>query len=299
MRSTDRSMNPVTGNWGRWGEDDEAGALNLLTPQVVRDAVGLVTSGDVVSLAQPIGPAAGVPPHRRPAARFMDRDAGDYALGARSPHGFRFAEDTVQMPTHSGTHLDALAHAWHGEELYNGHPSSSVRSTSGAQRCGADKLRPIVTRGVLADLVRSIGQPLDPSRPVTAEDLERCLEDDGIEVGSGDAVLLRTGWWETRGGRADYFDHEPGIDDEAAQWLAERDVALVGADNYAVEVQPSAEGSMFPVHLTLMHLHGVPLLENLDLSRVAGTGRTTFLFVAAPLLLAGSTAGPVSPLAVL
>lgn len=289
----------MSSNWGRWGPDDEAGALNLLVPQVVKDSVGLVRDGTVLSLAQPLGPSANVAPHRRPPARFMDRDAGDYALGARSPAGFKFAEDTVQMATHSGTHLDALSHAWEGDDLYNGHPAAAVRSTLGAQRCGAEKLRPVVTRGVLLDLVAAAGGPLEPATAVTADDVQAAYEAAGIEPRSGDAVLLRTGWWERGMSSTDYHHDEPGLTLDAAQWLAEHDAALVGADNYAVEVQPSALHTMFPVHLCLLHRQGVPLLENLDLSAVAASGRTTFLFMLAPLPLVGSTASPVAPVAVL
>lgn len=289
----------MSDNWGRWGPDDEAGALNLLTPEVVYQAVELVQEGTVLSLAQPLGPTANVAPHRRFPARFMDRDAGDYAVGARSPDGFKFAEDTVQMATHSGTHLDALAHSWEGEHLYNAHPASSVRSTLGAQRCGADKLRPVVTRGVLLDLVVATARPLEASTPVTAVDVQAAYEAAGVLPRTGDAVLLRTGWWERGLSAADYHRNEPGLTLDAAQWLADRDVAVVGADNYAVEVQPSPAGTTFPVHLCLLHRHGVPLLENLDLGKLAAHGRPTFLLVLAPLPLAGSTGSPLAPVVVL
>jgi kynurenine formamidase len=286
-------------NWGRWGADDEAGTLNLLDAETVLAAVGTVRRGEVISLAQPIGPGTSVPPHRHPPRRFMDRDAGDYACGARSPDGFRFAEDTVTFGSHSGTHLDALAHAWTGEELYNGHPAASLRSTRGAGRCGADKLRPIVTRGLLIDMVALNGAPLPQSGPITADELESACEGAHVLPGTGDAVLVRTGWWESHRGAQDYHDNEPGLTDDAAGWLAERDIALVGADNYAVEVQPSPAGTTFPVHLTLLHRHGIAMLENLDLSALSNSGATTFLFVAAPLLLQGSTASPLTPVAVL
>lgn len=287
------------GNWGRWGADDEAGALNLVDEHAVLGGAALVVQGRILSLAQPLGPRIGVPSHRAPPRRFMDRDAGDYAAGARAPHGFRFTEDTVQMGTHTGTHLDALAHTWAGDTLYNGHPAACVRSTRGAQRCGADKLRAVATRGVLLDLVAARDGPLPASTAVGADEIAQAYRRAGVEPRSGDAVLLRTGWWERHEGSAEYFDHEPGLDPDAAGWLADRDVALVGADNYAVEVQPSTPDSTFPVHLLLMHRHGVPLLENLDLSGLATTGRSTFLLTVAPLPLAGSTAGPVNPVALL
>ncbi|KAF0957821.1 cyclase family protein [Rhodococcus sp. T7] len=291
----------MIGNWGRWGEQDQAGALNLVTPEVTRRAAGLVRSGRTLSLAQPLGPHTPSPGHRPGPVRFMNRDAGDYALGARAPGGFKFAEDTVQLPTHSGTHVDALSHAWSGEHLFNGHPESSTRTTRGAQRCGAEHLVPVVTRGVLVDMVATTGGPLPSRSPVEAADLERGIAEAGVTPEPGDAVLIRTGWWESHGTAADYFADEPGITAEAATWLAARDVALVGADNYAVERQTAEPG--FPAHLVLLHRHGVPLIENLSLAALADTlaeaKRSTFLLLFAPLPLVGSTGSPVTPVAVL
>ncbi|MFR9805022.1 cyclase family protein [Pseudonocardia sp. RS010] len=291
----------MSDNWGRWGPQDQAGALNLVTPEVTRRAAGLVRSGRTLSLAQPLGPATPSPGHRPGLQRFMNRDAGDYALGARTPGGFKFAEDTVMVPTHSGTHVDALSHAWAGEHLYNGHPEASTRSTRGAQRCGAEHLVPVVTRGILVDLVAASGGPLPPSAPVDAAALRDGIAEAGVEPEPGDAVLVRTGWWESHGTAPDYFADEPGITGESAAWLAERDVALVGADNYAVERQTSEPG--FPAHLVLLHRHGVPLVENLALAELAealaAEARSTFLLLFAPLPLVGSTGSPVTPVAVL
>lgn len=287
-------------NWGRWGEDDEAGALNLIGEQEVVRAAGLVRRGRVVRLGQELGPGSVVPPHRKPVERYMTRDGGDYAAGARRPGGFQFAEDVCSFATHSGTHVDALAHAWYGDELYNGFSSHTVRSTTGAQRCGAEKLRPIVTRGVLLDVAASGGSPLEGDGAVTGDDLARAAERAEVSVEPGDAVLIHTGWMARAGeSPATYYASEPGIDVSGARWLAERDVAVVGADNYAVEVQPSAPGTAFPAHQLLMRDHGVPLIENVVLEELAAEGATAFLFVAAPLPLVGGTAGPVCPVAIL
>ena len=280
-------------NWGRWGPDDQAGALNLAGPQQALRAAGLVRTGQVVSLGQPLGPRTPGSPHRKSPERFMSRDGGDYAAGARRPDGFQFAEDVVSFASHSGTHLDALSHAWTEDQLYNGFSSHAVRSTTGAARLGAEQLHPTVTRGVLLDVAAS--RELRAGEAVTAQDLQRAAGDVVLEA--GDAVLVRTGWLGCGGD--DYFAGEPGIDVGAAAWLADADVALVGSDNYAVEVQPSPPGTSFPVHLLLLHRHGVPLLEGMVLDELAATGRTTFLFLAAPLPLVGSTAGPVCPVAVL
>jgi kynurenine formamidase len=253
-----------------------------------------------VRLGTDLGPAALVPPHRKRVERFMTRDGGDYAAGARRPGGFQFAEDVVSFSTHSGTHVDALAHAWYDDLLYNGFSSDTVRSTSGAQRCGAENLRPVVTRGLLLDVAAGREAPWGPDEPVTDADLERACERAGVRPEPGDAVLVRTGWLGRTGDDpATYFASEPGLDLSAARWLGAADVAVVGADNYAVEAQPSPAGTVFPVHQLLLRDLGVPLIENMVLDELAQAGVASFLFVAAPLPLVGGTAGPVAPLAVL
>ncbi|PJJ61504.1 cyclase family protein [Compostimonas suwonensis] len=290
----------MSGNWGRWGSSDEIGALNLVGPDEVRRAASLVREGTVVALAQPSGAEGAVPPHRGRGMRFMDRDAGDYALGARVVGGFKFAEDTVMLSTHSGTHVDALSHVWSGDELFNGHPASTLRSTTGAARLGAETLRSIMTRGVLIDLVAARGEPLPASTRIGAEELARGYASAGLVPEAGDALVVRTGWWEShRESHADYFDNEPGLDESAAEWIAAADIAIVGVDNYAIEVQPSSEGTRFPVHLALIHEHGVPFIENLELDGLVGRGVAEFCFVVAPVGFAGSTAGQVTPLAIL
>ena len=286
--------------WGRWGEDDERGALNHIAAAQVRDAAALVRSGQVLSLAQPLSPRTPVPQHRAGVQHFMGRDGGDYAAGARRPGGFQFAEDTVVLPLHIGTHIDALCHAWYDDALYNGFPGSGTRSTSGATRCGIDKMGPIVGRGVLLDIAGARGGPLRDGAVIGPGDLEHAAGQAGVEIGKGDVVLIRTGWAESEG-RADVvsFDSEPGLNVEAALWLAEREIAVLGADNFAVEVIPFAPGTVFPVHQRLIRDFGIPLLEGLLLHQLAATGRHEFLFAASPLPVVGGTGSPINPMAIL
>lgn len=296
---TTRDRSTGDTNWGRWGDTDEAGAGNLIGTAQVLAGMGLVRQGRVVKLGMDLGPATAVPPHRKRPERFMTRDGGDYAAGARRPGGFQFAEEVWSFAAHSGTHIDALAHAWAGDQLYNGHPGAGTRSTTGAQRCGADKLLPMITRGLLIDLAGD-GHALGSTEPVSAERLQAACSAIGFAPRAGDVVLIRTGWFAEAGGEPPrYFASEPGIDTSAATWLADADVAAVGADNYAVEVQPSEAGTMFPVHQILIRDHGVPLLEGVMLDELAVEGTTEFCFIASPLPLVGGTASPVCPLAVL
>ena len=286
--------------WHRWGDQDERGALNHIDPMQVRDAATLVRSGQVLSLAQPLSPRTPVPQHRAGIQHFMGRDGGDYAAGARRPGGFQFAEDTVVLPLHIGTHIDALCHAWYDDALYNGFPGNGTRSTSGATRCGIDKMGPIVGRGVLLNVAGSLGGPLRDGIAIGAGDLERAANQADVKVGKGDIVLLRTGWAESQGLANNVsFDGEPGLDLAAALWLAEREIAVVGADNFAVEVIPFAHGTVFPVHQRLIRDFGVPLLEGLLLHDLAATGRHQFMFVASPLPVVGGTGSPINPIVIL
>lgn len=279
--------------WAKWGEQDERGALNQISADEVKRAFGLVRNGKVISLAQPLSPQTPVPAHRAPMQHFMGRDGGDYAAGGKRPGGFQFAEDTAVMPMHFGTHIDALCHAWYDDKLYNGFPSTGTRSTTGAARCGVDKMGPIIGRGVLLDVVALKGEPLGLGEAVTREMVE------SIKVEKGDIVLIRTGWLEAKLSSKDYYDGEPGIDVGAARWLAERGVAAVGADNFAVEHIPFPPEKVFPVHQCLIRDFGVPLIEGLVLAPLAESGAKTFLFIAAPLPIRGATGSPLVPLAVL
>lgn len=286
-------------SWGRWGAEDEIGAPNLIGAEQVRLAASLVRTGQVVSLAQPISDRMPVPAHRAGVMHFMGRDGGDYAAGAKRPGGFQFAEDTVVLPLHIGTHIDALCHAWCDDHLYNGFPGATVRSTTGALRCGIEKMPALVTRGVLLDIVRLRGRVVTPGDAIGRAELEAAAAQAGVTLKAGDAVLIRTGWQESQTAHAADFNVEPGIDVGAALWLASCGVAMVGADNFAIEVLPFPPGTVFPVHQRLIRDYGIPLLEGMVLRPLAEAGGTAFLFVATPLPVVGGTGSPIAPVAVL
>ncbi len=286
--------------WNRWGPEDERGALNFIGPEEVKRATTLAQTGEVLRLAQHLSSKTPVPQHRCGLQHFMGRDGGDYAIaGTRRPGGFQMAEDTVVMPLHIGTHVDALCHAWYDDKLYNGYLGDTIRS-NGAARLGMEKMPPVVTRGVLLDIVKLKGRQLAAGESITASDLQAACAATGVTPGRGDAVLIRTGWLESQKGvRQPDFNSEPGIEITAARWLATRDVAIVGADNYAVEVLPFAEGTVFPVHQCLIRDYGVPLLEGLMLDPLVASGRHEFLFMASALPIVGATGSPLAPVVVL
>jgi kynurenine formamidase len=288
--------------WGRWGPDDELGALNLLGPDSVRRGLAAVRDGTVVPLAAPIVSGRGFGVVGRPdPAHYMLRDGGDYAAGLPERAGFGFADDVLMMPAHGVTHVDALAHVWRDGQMYNGHSAMFVTSR-GARRLGVDKMRPVVARGVLADCAP--GGDRDPGDRIGAAELCDVLDAAGASLEAGDVLLVRTGWLAAFGaGRADARAW-PGLDRDCGPWLAERDVVLVGADNVGVEAFPSGDPDcQVPLHVDLLRGHGVYLAELMDLDALASAlgaaGRAEFLFVLAPLPFAGAVGSPVAPVAVL
>jgi kynurenine formamidase len=285
----------------RWGEEDERGALNLVSVHAVRRGLSSAVAGRVVSLAAPIVPGKGFGlVGRQPPALYMTRDGADYAAGLPERGGFGFADDVITLPTHGVTHLDALAHVWEGGEMYNGFPASAVTSR-GARHLGIEHVSPIVTRGVLVD-VTTEGDEV--ARPVGVEELSELVERSGHELMPGDALLLRTGWLDAvRAGRTDSSTW-PGLDRDCAPWLIEHEVAVIGADNAGVECFPSSDpGCQVPLHVALLRDHGVYFCELMELTELAAAlaeaGRSTFLFAVGVLPIVGAVGSPVSPIAVL
>jgi kynurenine formamidase len=285
-------------NWGRWGEADEQGAANLLGTETVLSAVAEVRTGEVLRLAAPIVGGRGFGLVGRPdPVHLMIRDGGDYAAGLPERGGFGFADDMLTVPTHGVTHLDALSHVWREGLMYNGVPAGNVTSR-GARKLGIEKIPPIVTRGVFVDAARPGTRTA--AEPVHLGELRSLLDDAEVELRAGDALLVRTGWLAAaHAGRAD-ASAWGGLHFDCGAWLAQQDVALVGADNPGVEAFPSGDPDcQVPMHLELIRGHGILLGELLDLEPLAAAGRATFLFAVAPLPLVGGVGSPAVPLAIL
>jgi len=283
-------------NWGRWGDTDERGALNLVDEVAVRRGLASVRHGRPISLGLPV--RAGAAPRaviRPDVQHLMLRDGGDYAAGLAERPGYGYADDLLVLACHATTHLDALAHVWQDALMWNGYSAHEVTSR-GAARAGIDAAGPVVTRGILLDLA----DDLDDGDPVSRDLVAGKLEEHGVVPEPGDALLVRTGWlarW--RQGRAT-ADTWPGFDASVTELVDRFDLAVLGADTISTEQNPSADPRCaLPVHIALIRDRGVPLLELLDLEELAAQKPTTFLLVLSPLRIAGGTGSPLAPTAVL
>lgn len=285
-------------NWGKWGDDDERGALNRITPEVVIAATQLVQSGRVLSLAIPLdskGPVAGM---RSQPQHYMTRDGGDYAAGLKEV-GFGYADDVIVLPTHGTSHMDALAHVWSDGKMWNGYSSNSVTSI-GARKCAIDKVEPVVTRGLFLDFAGPKGVSQSDDKSISLPELQAEFNRQQLTAREGDALLIRTGWLKRwREGTAT-TKQWAGLDPACAQWIDEQGFALIGADNIAVEFGPSPlPCNAAPMHVELMRNRGVVFMELLDFEVLATTGRSEFMFVVSPLPIRNGVGSPVNPVVIL
>ena len=282
-------------NWGRWGPDDQRGALNFITPEVTAAAASTVRSGRTVSCARPL-PTQPAIDNPNPVAHHMIGTAtegygGDYF--AIAPHGY------------ATSHLDALCHIFNDGKIYNGYPVETV-TAHGATKLGVHHLKSgIVSRGVLVDVpaIRGV-KMLEPGEPIFPEDLEAAESAAGITIMSGDVLLVRTGRWVWRDRQGPWDPHSAlaGLDASCLGWIHEREVAVLGCDGVSDVVPSRVADNRLPIHSIAIVAMGVHLLDNLDLDELAlacaEERRWEFLLTIAPLILIRGTASPINPIAV-
>jgi kynurenine formamidase len=286
-------------NWGKWGADDERGALNRLTPAAALRGIATVRTGETLSLALPIKAGGGpISANRQPMQHFMSRDGGDYAAGLAEV-GFGFADDYIVMATHGTTHIDALSHIFRDRKMWNGFSSDWVTS-KGARRCGVQQIGPIVTRGIFVDFGPPDGRCRSDDDAVGPDELAAAVARTGVAPEAGDALLVRTGWlarWRKGEATAARW---AGLDASCAQWIDEQGFVLVAADNIAVEAGPAkSPKDAAPMHVELIRNRGVYLAELFDLEALALARRHSFLLMISPLPIQGGVGSPINPVVVL
>jgi kynurenine formamidase len=304
--------------WGRWGDDDQRGTLNLIDDAARSRGAASVRSGQALTLGLPLSQAEGIQmgfvqgrvnPLRTMIS--LNSPVGD------DPEWISFSEDIVTMALQCATHWDALAHASYGGTLYNGHPTRDV-TIEGAGSCGIDSAGPVVSRGVLLDVARALGREvLEPGHPVSSDDLDAALDLAGVALEPGDVVLVRTGQMvhlalPGRPGLDDqppardlirYTWPTPGLTMGTAEWFRAHDVAAVATDTLPLEVYPCEDDSLYlPVHLLHLVEMGLTQGQNWVLDELADAcaddGFYDFLLEATPLPFTRGLASPLNPVVV-
>src|SRR6266581_8384339 len=279
-------------NWGRWGKDDQIGAMHLITPAVRKAAAALVKDGVAVSLSR-----------RLDTEKALDNES-PFALRPIRDGDFAMDEYTIAYHGFAHTHMDALGHMSVGGKSYNGFPPPAAGK--GIDRLAVENYKEgIFTRGVLIDVPRLKGvKYLEPGTAIYPADLDAWEKMSGIRVGSGDAVFIRTGRWARRAERGPWAAQETmaGLHASSARWLKQRDVAVFASVGTGGGLPSGVDGAPWPLHQLLLISMGVPMLDNCDfeeLTRAAiARNRWTFLFTVAPLRAASATGAPVNPVAI-
>lgn len=285
-------------NWypSRWGAADQRGAANRITPAKVLEAKSLISRGTVYQLGRVY--ETGMP-------MFGTRH---YSL--RIPQGFGpqgtnktvYHDEVVSAEIGQvGTQFDGLGHIGVGDLFYNGHNRQEFAKPEGLTKLGVENVGAIVTRGVLIDVAAYKKVPrLDGGYEISVADLQGALKRQGLELRAGDVALVHTGWgslWIKD--NAAFTRNAPGIGLAAGQYLVDRQVTMVAADTWSVEVVPNPNAALaFPVHQLLIPRNGIYIFENLLTEELARDRAYEFAFMFAPLRLKGATGSPGNPIAI-
>lgn len=283
-------------NWGRWGDDDELGTLNLITDQKRVEAATLVREGTTVSLSL----------FANKQQDPLNSNPFQHSLTESTFGGHAVAGDSYSVQYHgfAHSHMDGLPHFSHKGQMYNGFSVDALQP-DGSEKLGIhNAYKGIFSRGLLIDIpwLRGVDY-LEPGTAITIADLEAWETRTGLRVGSGDVLLIRTGRWERvrQQGQWNFVGQAAGSHASVARWLKQRDVAVLGSDGVSDVMPSGVEGLINPLHELVLVGLGMPLLDNLDLDPLAAAAaelnRWEFLFVGSPLRVEGGTGSPMNPLA--
>lgn len=274
------------------------GAGKYLSPEVTLKATQLVRSGRIYRLGQVL--STDIPQlDDNPAIAHGHRFKVNRMAKVRPGSGA--LSESIEISTHTGTHIDAFGHWYKDDRLLDGKGVEEAWTiTDGLSSLGIDSCPPLITRGVLLDVATYRGvEMLESGIEFNSEELRKIATQADIKIQAGDVVLIRTGWaklWARRDPR--YIREEPGLGREGAEWLAQQGVVAIGADNWAIDAIPASQPRKRDVHEVCLAERGVYIIENLDLEELAKDRVYKFLFVAVSPRLKGGTAFLIEPVAV-
>ncbi len=282
-----------------YGPNDEIGAANLLTPDVIKQAVGLVKAGKTYPLAVPVD--RNLPAFRHRSFRLYNVQVGQQAGKSLGPNKFTFNDELVNAWTGVGTQLNGIGHIGIDNVYYNGNKAADFVTVDGVKKLGVEKVPPIVTRGVVLDMTAYYGKPIVPGgTEFTVADVKAVLKQEGVTLRKGDVVLFNTGWLELIGkDNKQFLEVEPGIGMEAAKWLADQGIVAFGGDTWASEVYPNpGTREEFPINQYMLAKRGIYNLELIDSRALVRDKAWEFLFVLGQPLYVGSTQVNINPVAI-
>ena len=290
-----------TGNWGRWSND--AGTLNLVTPEAVLRGIRTVQQGEVIPCSRPVFHKEPL----QPTVLFEHEMTHVHDMPEPTAVKTQSAGDMLTFRVHNlvNTHIDALSHIGHNGYTFNGHRFRDVVSeTEGAKKQDITCALGVVTRGLFIDIASARGvEFLEPGDVVRPEELSELA----ARVEPGDAVIVRTG--STLSGGRPPIDPDDrrgfwsGLHPDCIELLGQRGISLIGGDAVESFPSPLPAISPAPMHVMCLVVYGIHIVHHMDLERLAvrcrALGRDDFLFTVNALNVPGATGSPVTPVAVL
>ena len=283
----------------KWGADDEIGAANLVTPARVLQAIKLVKQGKTHPLGIIIDSTTPAYPPRSLSLQIVQpNQQGGQRLFADNRS---YNDDLAQLWFGIGPQIDGLGHVGQDGMYYNCNNEKDFAAMTGLKKLGTEKIPPIVARGVLIDMAKHFGvSSLEAGKFFTAADIQAAAKAQNVEVREGDVVLFHTGWTDAHlaSDPKKWVSGEPGTSEDAAVWLASKNVIAVGADTWGVDVvPPEKEGRPFYGHVTLLKENGIYILETMNTGQLAKEGVHEFLFVLGQARIRGTVQMIINPVA--
>jgi kynurenine formamidase len=293
----------------RWGQGDQAGASNWITPEKVLDAAKLIRDGKIYRLGRRY--EAGMPLFGT--RTFSMTIPGGPTGGPFGANKLVYHDEFVAGQIGQvGTQFDGLGHigiqrGGDGDRTemryYNGFSEQEIASSDGLSKLGIEHVKPLVTRGHLVDVAGLKGRMLNAGEEITVADVRAALSRQSVreeDVRQGDAILFHTGWgrlWMKDNTK--YSAGEPGIGLDVARWVVDRGLCLTGADSWSVEVIPNPDPSLaYPVHGELLTKNGIFNHENLVFDELLADRKYQFMYVFVPVPIKGATGSPGCPIAI-
>jgi kynurenine formamidase len=282
----------------KWGPNDEIGAANYMTPELVVKAASLVKTGKTYALGMPVdSKTPAYPPRTFKITIVQPGQAGNSGIG---PNKATYNDDILDTWVGIGSQIDGLGHLGIEHVYYNGNKLADFADPTGLKKLGIEKIPPMVTRGVLFDMAAYYNTDVvKEGTAFNVKEIEEVAKKQGVEIRQGDVVIFHTGWLSLIG-RDDkrYSTAEPGLGVEGAKYLTGKGVVAVGADTWAVEVLPFESKNVFEVHQILLAMNGTYILENMDTAELARDKGYEFLFVLGQPRWRGGVQSMINPIAI-
>ena len=286
----------------KWGEDDEIGAANYVTPEQVKLAAGLVKKGESHGLGIVIEPGMPAFPPRYTELQVV-QPGQQFGFDTTQVYGWSMSynDDLVQMWLGTGPQLDGLGHLGEAGYFYNCNKGSDFSDISGLTKLGTHNVPPMIGRGVLIDMAKHFGvEHLQGGQPFGSNDIKTAMKTQSVEIRQGDVVLFHTGYTDAmlKAQPETWGSTIPGITNEAAVFLAGLNPMAVGADTWGLDAVPAAEGDkLFYGHVTFLKENGIYILETMNTGRLAAEGVYEFMFVLGQAKLKGTVQMIINPVA--